>query len=420
MGASKVLRTSLVWLAALGIAFSVSPASLGAGEIEDVVFGFDRVPAAWGQAEVPLQFSMRNLPEGAQIRGFGFSFGFRTAHLTFRDARVLLDARSDLYVVDYARAADYSIVRIEVFFAQPAAIADGACVALTFIPELSYAEDIDKTSLMFPVTLIPGEETWISLEGSDPLVPVKNLQDGGIDLWGFDAVHFGSSSAPRGSVAVMPIMLTNVSALASLAVGVDYDEDMLGVLACEIAPEVQGGVTSLHATIAGGVLALDMTFGVNFTQTAAACRPIALVAFWVSADAAPGARIDLGPRTRAEGTVSDPWANPVTIPVKVAEGGAILVQDNPRRFLRGDVNGDGALDASDPVALLSFLFRKPSRSIAGCPDAADVNDDGGVDLADALALLSYAFRGGEPPRPPFPQAGIDPTLDPLTACERSD
>ncbi len=413
-----MLRTSLVWPAALCIAFSVSPAPLGASEIADVGFALERVPAAWGQSEVALRFSMRDLPDGAQMRGFGFSFGFLTPEIVFYDARVVVGGHSDLYVVDYARTLQESAVRIEVFFPEPTPVADGDFVTLTFIPELSQGEGLEMASFLFPVWLIPGEETWISIEGHEPLVPVKNLQDGGIDLWGFDAVHFGSPSAPCGSVAVMPIMLTNVSALASLSVGVDYDEDMLEVLACEIAPEAQDHVTSFQATNTGGTVTLRMTFDSNFSQTAAAYRPIALVAFWVSADAAPDDLIGLGPRTYASGEVLDPSTGNVQISVKIADGGTILVLDNPARLLRGDVNADGALDASDPVALLAYLFRKLSRSVAACPDAADANDDGAVDLADALALLSYAFRGGEPPRPPFPFAGIDPTFDTLTACER--
>jgi len=420
MGVSKVRRTLLVWLAALGIALSVSPASFGAGELEDVIFAFDRVAIAWVQAEAPIQFSLGGLPEGAKIRAFGLSFGFRASALRFQNARVLLDGRSDLYVVDYTTVADYSTVRVEVFFAQPLSIADGPCATLTFSPELIYDEETEKESLQLPIHLIHGEETWISLEGFAPLVPVKNLQDGGIDLWGDDAIHFGSPSAPRGSVVVVPIMLTNVAPFASLTVGVDYDEDMLGLLACEIAPESQGGVSSMETTIVGGILTLDVTFNAGFTSCPSAYRPIALLTFWVSADAPPGAVIDLGPRTHAEGSVANVRGRCVTIPVEVAEGGTILVQDNRRRFLRGDVNADGVLDTSDPITLLSFLFRNPPLSIADCPDAADINDDGSLNLADVLGLLAYTFSGGQPPRPPFPEAGLDPTPDALAPCERAD
>ena len=51
-----------------------------------------------------------------------------------------------------------------------------------------------------------------------------------------------------------------------------------------------------------------------------------------------------------------------------------------------------------------------------CDNAADSNDDGTLNIADAIALLGYLFNGATPPPPPFPDCGIDPTVDALE-CE---
>jgi hypothetical protein len=82
----------------------------------------------------------------------------------------------------------------------------------------------------------------------------------------------------------------------------------------------------------------------------------------------------------------------------------------PPRFLRGDANGDGAVDLTDAVATLELLFL--SGGGIPCLDAADANDDGEVDIADPVAILFHLFEGGTLP-PPFPEVGSDPTPDGL-------
>jgi polysaccharide biosynthesis protein PslG len=83
-------------------------------------------------------------------------------------------------------------------------------------------------------------------------------------------------------------------------------------------------------------------------------------------------------------------------------------------FIRGDANGDGAVDIGDPIALLGFLFSNVEA--ADCLDALDANDSGEVDIADAVSMLGYLFADGAPPPPPGPlRCGPDPTDDAL-AC----
>jgi hypothetical protein len=84
-------------------------------------------------------------------------------------------------------------------------------------------------------------------------------------------------------------------------------------------------------------------------------------------------------------------------------------------FRRGDTNGDGAVDLSDAIATLGFLFL--GEGTATCLDALDVNDDGQVDLSDPIGVLGFLFQGAAAPPAPGPDAcGPDPTDDTLAVC----
>ena len=66
--------------------------------------------------------------------------------------------------------------------------------------------------------------------------------------------------------------------------------------------------------------------------------------------------------------------------------------------LRGDVNGDGAIDVADILYLINYLF-------IGGPapeplESGNINCDGVVDIADVVYLINYLFIGGSPPCEP--------------------
>ncbi|MCA8960546.1 MAG: FG-GAP repeat protein, partial [Planctomycetes bacterium] len=85
-------------------------------------------------------------------------------------------------------------------------------------------------------------------------------------------------------------------------------------------------------------------------------------------------------------------------------------------FIRGDLDGDGALLITDAIAILDGLF------VAGafdCPDAADANDDSLIDISDPIYTLAYLFGGGIAPPPPWSACGPDPTVDALADCVAS-
>lgn len=87
-----------------------------------------------------------------------------------------------------------------------------------------------------------------------------------------------------------------------------------------------------------------------------------------------------------------------------------LVIDGQTIFVRADANSDATVDVSDAVQALNYLFLGAPTQ---CEDTLDVNDDGAIDVSDPVNLLAYLFSGGPAPITPFPDCGIDPTLDEL-------
>ncbi len=93
----------------------------------------------------------------------------------------------------------------------------------------------------------------------------------------------------------------------------------------------------------------------------------------------------------------------------VTVGGAV------EAFRRGDTDDSGAVNLTDAVKLLSYLFR--GEAAPACPDAADMDDDSSLKLTDAVYLLTALFRGGAaPPAPGIEACGPDPTADELEPC----
>ena len=61
-------------------------------------------------------------------------------------------------------------------------------------------------------------------------------------------------------------------------------------------------------------------------------------------------------------------------------------------FTRGDANGDGTVNISDPSAVLNWLFL--GGGDPPCLAAADSNQDGSVNISDPSYTLRWLFLGG--------------------------
>ncbi len=73
----------------------------------------------------------------------------------------------------------------------------------------------------------------------------------------------------------------------------------------------------------------------------------------------------------------------------------VVVNHNPPQFVCGDANGSGAINISDAVFLINYIFsggQAPSPVLRG-----DANCSGGVNISDAVYLINYIFSGGAMP-----------------------
>jgi len=94
-----------------------------------------------------------------------------------------------------------------------------------------------------------------------------------------------------------------------------------------------------------------------------------------------------------------------TVVAETVDARLCLTVDTP--FRRGDANGDGRFDVSDPIAILICSFL--GRGCTSCRIASDANDDDTVDASDAIYLLNWRFHQSPAPPAPFPGCGGDPT-----------
>ncbi len=85
-------------------------------------------------------------------------------------------------------------------------------------------------------------------------------------------------------------------------------------------------------------------------------------------------------------------------------------------FRRGDANDDGAMQLTDAVSILNFLFVAAAEPT--CLEAADTDDNGAVQVTDAVRILNFLFTGGgAPPSAPGPEiCGPDPEGSPELGC----
>ena len=60
----------------------------------------------------------------------------------------------------------------------------------------------------------------------------------------------------------------------------------------------------------------------------------------------------------------------------------------------GDADGSGAVDISDAVSMIGYIF---ASGTLPNPGSADTNCDSAVDISDAVLLINYIFGGGLPP-----------------------
>jgi len=104
-------------------------------------------------------------------------------------------------------------------------------------------------------------------------------------------------------------------------------------------------------------------------------------------------------------------------PAEPTKGSVLAVGGWRNWFKRGDANGDGTVDISDPIFIWNWVFQ--GGPVPPCLDGADADDNSKIESADGDRIWNYLFNGGLAPEPPGPNCcGRDPTPD-LLDCTKS-
>ena len=74
-------------------------------------------------------------------------------------------------------------------------------------------------------------------------------------------------------------------------------------------------------------------------------------------------------------------------------------------FIRGDPDENGAVQLTDGIFILNFLFL--GGDSPGCFDAADADNNGAIQMTDGIYILNFLFLGGAAMPAPYPECGID-------------
>jgi hypothetical protein len=85
------------------------------------------------------------------------------------------------------------------------------------------------------------------------------------------------------------------------------------------------------------------------------------------------------------------------------------------RIFRGDCSPDLALNITDALRLLNYLFTTPGAP--PCLEACDTDGSGALNISDAIYLLAYLFLGGPQPVAPGPQCAPHPNLSALGCAQ---
>lgn len=264
------------------------------------------------------------------------------------------------------------------------------------------------------------------------------------DLARFKATfELGADLAVPGGEAVVPFTINPGAPGEGFSFSVDFDEEILQATAIEKTFKLPDGTTDYdfeilrhdNRNLSPGNRGIDEGFLVGAVIYSNSLPRVALppeedsrvLAFHFQVD--PGARPGTSTVLRfLDGAVPPGGEVPVENVLSIGGRsvlpgleaayvylpGQVAIVGDVSVFVRGDSNGDGRVNISDPQNTLSYLFLGGSRP--GCPDAADANDDGRVNVTDPIFMLQRMFLGGEALPPPADSCGEDPTADSLAGC----
>ena len=250
-----------------------------------------------------------------------------------------------------------------------------------------------------------------------------------------EVVSLGAVTAAPGSETSIPVRITNTFPIEALQLVIRYDPAVFtpgerivfdGTFYEGVGLPFggRGGFNIVTAYPGDGILTVG--FVAHLTEPGFAVPPgtdrlIFKIPGTISSTAEPGTEALLEPTNGPGGNGFGPerLLNELThtgdarylSTLPELEGAVLGIVGDQTFFIRGDSNGDVALDISDATHTLGALFL--SAPPLSCRDAADANDDGLMDITDPIFFLNHLFQGGDAPPAPYPAAGEDPTPDGL-------
>ncbi|MEM7164068.1 MAG: endonuclease [Planctomycetota bacterium] len=269
------------------------------------------------------------------------------------------------------------------------------------------------------------DPTWVSaLYGGGPPPPPPPPPPGGGIVW-INEIHYDNTgSDTQEGIEIAGVAGTDLSGMSFVLYngngGSTYDTEVLsGVIS-----DQQNGFGTVWFPIAGiqngapdGIALVDSAGDivqfVGYEGTHVAANGPAAGMTTVDIGVSESSGTPVGESLQLTGTGNDPadftWVSPAShTRAGINNGQSFTPLTTEPQFARGDCNGDGGNDISDPAALLGWLFLGDTLS---CLAACDRDDDGAVNLADVVSILNALFSVSAPPAPPFPACGVDPTAD---------
>ncbi|MCX6831771.1 MAG: putative Ig domain-containing protein [candidate division Zixibacteria bacterium] len=168
--------------------------------------------------------------------------------------------------------------------------------------------------------------------------------------------------------------ILKTAASESYAVHVIYDTLMTGqqFISYQDSVIVRGGSKPYTFSVTSGSLPAGLTLSTTTGIVSGTPTDSGHVTFTVSATGTSGG------------------SDSKQITMRIAPG-------TPPAYVPGDANHDGAIDISDVVYLIAYIFSGGSAPVPTM--AGDANGDCAVDISDAVYLIGYIFSGGTAPLP---------------------
>ncbi len=284
--------------------------------------------------------------------------------------------------------------------------------------ELRYCAEIGTISVI--------EISDVDANFIDPTIVAGAIEIGTVPPFVLEA---GEATGAPGEVVTVPIQLSNLEPVEAFSFGLAHDGAIAALEEIAIGAALEGvrdgaGPEFFHrdttpAGGSGGVVSCILTLHPPFEEILPGEKQeLARFDYRIQNGAGDGSETAAGfvdglgtPAIPIVVTVGGGTRLPLLTAGRISvsgEGSAVAP------FHRGDGNGNGAIELTDAIFILEWLFA--GTGTLECEDIADVNDDGSLLITDPIYLLDWLFLSGLAIPPPGSGCGDDPSADTLSCA----